>query len=86
MHFFCRVKVGDAHWGLYGPLVVAGGAEPWEDGAIVRAWNEDPMVFPRIPMPQCWRWVPEGTACGNKLKYCIYSILIWTPTGRQNVD
>ena len=42
--------------------VVTGGAEPKEGGGIARACIEDPKVYPGIPIPQGWRWVPEGTA------------------------
>ena len=33
----CTVEVENAHLGLYGLLVVTGGAEPKEGGVIVRA-------------------------------------------------
>ena len=41
--------------------VVTGGAEPQVGGGIARAWIKDAKVYPGIPMPQWWRWVPEGT-------------------------
>ena len=41
--------------------VVTGGAEPQEDGGIVRAWIVvDPNVYSDIRMPQGWRRMPKG--------------------------
>ena len=48
-------------FGDYGLPVVTGWAEPQEGGGIAWAWIDEPKVYPGIPMPQWWRWVPKGT-------------------------
>ena len=68
---------GDAHLRLYRLPVVTGGAESQEGGGIARAWIEDPNVYPGIPMPKEWRWVPEGTMVLKIVGFCCYYLPRW---------
>ena len=76
--FFCRVEGEDTHWRLYRLPVVTRRAELQKGGGIARAWIEDPKVYPGIPMPQWWRWVPEGklVATGGRFVKIVGFLLL----------
>ena len=45
--------------------VVSGRAELQEGLGFL----EDPKVFLGVPMPQSWRWVPEGTVVATRDRF-----------------